>query len=151
MSPSDRGWALWLLAALALVAAWVHWTPPLRAAVGHLAPLAFSAVFVASFAGFGAPLARRLLPRAGRLDQVLVSVALGTGITGLVTFGQGVMGVVDPARHALWTLAGLALFAWVLLGHWCRSFCGACSAGTGARSTWWPWRSRSSSLRCPFS
>ncbi len=101
--------AFWPLAALALLALWVALTPPLRAATIHLAPLATSVLFVAVFAGFGAPWVRWLLPDAGRTDQILLAAVLGGGITGLFTFATGVAGRVDPVLYAGWVVLGLLL------------------------------------------
>lgn len=112
MNPIARTAALWPLIGLILAAIYVTGNPPLAAAARHLTPVLFSLVFAAAFAGWGAVPVLRLLPRQKPADRVLIASVVGAGLTGLVTFILGVIGIVNPSFYALWTLGGLVLIAW---------------------------------------
>lgn len=111
---------LWLLMFAAVLVAYFLWNKPLYWAIFHLKPIGFALAFVVSFCGMGAPLMRLLYPRQYRskTDEILVSFALGLGLTGLFTFVLGVLGIVNIMLYALWTIAGLALFIHTLLRKW---------------------------------
>ncbi|HLP58925.1 MAG TPA: hypothetical protein VK186_08850, partial [Candidatus Deferrimicrobium sp.] len=111
---------LWLLLFAAVLVVYVLWNKPLYWAILHLQPLGFAFVFAVSFCGLGAPLVRLLYPRSSRekTDEILVSFAMGMGLTGLFTFVLGIMGIVNVMLYATWTFVGLALFVYTLLRHW---------------------------------
>ncbi|MCD4750714.1 MAG: glycosyltransferase family 39 protein [Thermoanaerobaculales bacterium] len=137
MSRRGRWPELWPLAALLVTALYVFWTPPLAAITLKLIPIVFALTFVAAFAGLGAPVVRLLLPNASRSDQILISTAVGAGLTGAFTFLPGLIGIVNPSLYAAWTLLGLAMFGWYAIRHWRhglpgRAFGGALSAVAAA-------------------
>jgi len=104
---------LWPLFGLVLTAVYVGWNPPLATAARHLAPLAFSLLFVAAFIGWGSFPTLILLKKDQPTDRILVAAVIGAGLTGLFAFVPGVFGMVSPGLYALWTLGGLVL---LLLG-----------------------------------
>ncbi len=103
---------LWLVMFAAALVTYLLWNKPLYWAILHLKPIGFAFAFVVAFCGIGAPFMRLLLPRENRskTDEILVSFALGLGLTGLFTFVLGVIGIVNIMFYALWTIVGLALF-----------------------------------------
>ncbi len=108
-------WLVFFAAALVLL---ILWNKPLYHIVLHLQPLAFAFVFVISFCGIGAPLARWLYTHPTKTDEILAAFALGLGLTGLFTFVLGVLGIINLMLYALWTIGGLALFTYTILRRW---------------------------------
>jgi hypothetical protein len=102
----------WAPTTIALVGAWVVFTPPLAAMVGRLVPLGAAAIFVAAIIGWGAPVASLLIPSARPTDQGLLALFVGAGLTGLFTFLPAVAGIVDPLAYSAWTVLGLGALGW---------------------------------------
>lgn len=111
---------LWLLLFATVLVVYILWNKPLYWAVLHLKPIGFALVFVVSFCGLGAPLARLFYPHQNRskTDEILISFAIGLGLTGLFTFVLGVMGIVNVMFYAIWTFIGLAFFLYILVRKW---------------------------------
>jgi hypothetical protein len=108
-------WLVFFAAALVLV---VLWNIPLYRIALHLRPIGFAFVFVISFCGIGAPLVRRLYTHPTKTDEILASFAVGLGLTGLLTFVLGVLGIINVMLYALWTLGGIALFIYTIFRRW---------------------------------
>lgn len=109
---------LWLVLFAAVLVLFVLWNKPLYRILLHLRPPGFALVFVLSFCGIGAPIVRRLYQHPAKIDEFLASFAVGLGLTGLFTFGLGVLGIINVMLYALWVLAGLALFMYTIFRHW---------------------------------
>jgi hypothetical protein len=122
--------AVWLAAAAFVVILYVGWNTPLAMMASRLAPVGFALMFVLSYAGLGSVIVRWLLPDQDELDQLLVAIAFGLGLTGLLVFGLGLAGILDPAIYAVWTVGGLALF-----GLNARRFIGSLAPRSGASGT----------------
>ena len=99
---------LWLLLFGVALTSWVIVTEPLARVFLNLKPLAFALVFVLAFCGIGSIVVHLFWKSLNTIDQVLCSLAIGLGLTGLFVFVPGLFGVVDPRLYALWTLSGLA-------------------------------------------
>ena len=106
----------WLLLSVLALALYVYWSPPLKRVAVNLVPMAAAGCFVISFAGLGSIPTRILARSHGRTLQFLTSVALGAGMTGLLVFGLGSLGVLSRGVFALWTLAGIAAFLHAIPG-----------------------------------
>ncbi len=109
---------LWLLLFAAALISWVMVTEPLTRAFFNLKPLAFALVFVLAFCGIGSVVVRLFSKSLNVIDNVLYSLAIGLGLTGLFVFIPGLFGSVDPRLYALWTISGLVMCGWALLRWW---------------------------------
>lgn len=109
---------LWFILFAAALVVYLLWHKPLYQIILNLRPIGFALAFVVSFCGIGAPLVRRLLPHKSKTDEILCSLALGMGLTGLFVFISGVLGIIDTMLYSLWTLIGLVLFVYTFLRRW---------------------------------
>ncbi len=114
----NRLQSLWLLFFGIILTSWVMLTEPLSRVFLNLKPLVFAFVFILSFCGIGSVVVRKFWKSLETIDQVLCSLAIGLGLTGLFVFVPGLLGVVDPRLYALWTILGLFLCAWAFLRWW---------------------------------
>ncbi len=108
----DRSAGLWPLIGLVLTAIYIAANPPLAAAASRLVPVVFSLTFAAAFIGWGALPSLTLVPNGPPTDRLLLAAVIGAGLTGVITFVPGVVGLVSPSFYATWTLGGLALIIW---------------------------------------
>lgn len=102
--------AIWFAAAAFVVVSYAAWNAPIAVMASRLAPVGLGLMFVLSYAGLGSVIVRWLLPDHEELDQLLVAIAFGLGLTGMLVFGLGLAGILDPTIYAVWTVGGLALF-----------------------------------------
>lgn len=112
MNLFNRSAGLWPLIGLILAAIYIAANPPLAAAAGRLVPVVFSLTFAAAFTGWGVFPSLALVPKGPPTDRLLLATVIGAGLTGVITFIPGVMGLVNPSFYAVWTLCGLALLIW---------------------------------------
>lgn len=108
-------WTLGFVTCL-IVYTWTH--APIRSAVFNLIPTTLALGLILAMIGIGWCAARWFGPFPSRIDEILLSLAFGTGVTSAFVFALGCLGIASPTLYGAWIAIGLIAVSITMVRRW---------------------------------